>query len=671
MYAAVEGRGPFDRVGGSAAVIAGVANEAAPRSPSAGPLAPVIDALLSREPGTRPDATTAARLLTEAATAARTGARPLGDGWLAAEASTAERDAVSDADTDDPVGGSAHASEVSADEQRAAFLDPPVFGELSIPEWTGPADALEASLGSHSLDETPLVAAGQFGDVGLAGGVGLGAADAAVALGAVADAGIAMGAAGDAGIGFPAANADAAATAGAANAGAPAWAELAGIGSVSGPGEVTDALATAGLAGAGAASSASAAGPAWHSRVAGTAGVGGNATAPGPAGAAAGKFAGAAAGSGAGTAGLAGPQLGYGGDGNPVLWEPFKPTSGGSAAGDSSPGDSGATQGSGGSGTGGNGGGWFRNRGGPARPSSGRWRLMVAGAGIAAIVVAAVIGWGIYSGTQTPQALQGTTPSVTGTGGGGSAGPGSSGSARGGQHRPGTSPAAGGSGPTGSGGQSPGKGKPSSGPSGKPSASPSSSTSGSTSPSPSPTPSSTPTPSPSPSTSGPPPPILPPGYIWHHFTAAVMTSTAGFKIGTPSLWRQSVTGLIAHLNQPVHDFHMMVNLALWTYVKPLAQAQYLQAKDAKTYHAYKELSLGAVNFTTVGGFRVAPAAQLKFTWTKPSGVSYTELVILVTLQTKSGLQPYTLSVWAPSATFTSAGGVFHKALKTFRPMPAP
>ena len=402
LYAAVEGRGPFDRVGGSAAIIAGVANEAAPRAPSAGPLGPVIDALLSREPGTRPDATTAARLLTDAATAARTGARPLGDGWLAAEASTAERDAVSDADADDPVRGSAHAAEVSSDEQRAAFLDPPVFGELSIPEWTGPADALEASLGSRSLDETPLVAAGQFGDVALADGIGLGAADAAVAavgLGA-ADAGIGLGAA-DAGIGLGAATQgsrwgpptrtpqrrQAPRTTQAPRHG-PNW-----QGSVRSPvrpkqrtglaaGVGGAATAAAGLAGSGAAGLAG-------SGAAGPAGAGGTATAAGPTGAA-GNFAEPAAGSAAGTVGLAGPQLAYGGDSNPVLWEPFKPTSGGSGAGGSSPDDSGATQGSGGAGTGGNGGGWFRHRGGPAKPSSGRWRLMVAGAGIAAIVIAAV-----------------------------------------------------------------------------------------------------------------------------------------------------------------------------------------------------------------------------------------------------------------------------------------
>ena len=696
LYAAVEGRGPFDRVGGSAAVIAGVANEAAPRSPSAGPLAPVIDALLSREPGTRPDATTAARLLTEAATAARTGARPLGEGWLAAEASTAERDAVSEPAAAGPVRGSAHAAEASSEDRRAAFLDPPVFGELSIPEWTGPADALEASLGSRSLDETPLVAASQFADASFGAGDELGSGDPAIGYndaGAEADLWAA-----DPATGFNEAGAEADLWAadpatGLNDAGAEAdlWAADPATG-LNDAGAEADLWAADGANGSDAASDGSAgrlatrtANPAAAATAAAAsagaaavttslAGVADAAASNGLAGA--GLAVGMAAASRAdSTVGLPGPQLSYGGDGSPVLWEPVKPSPG-SGAGGSSPASPGAApgsggSGSGGSGSGGNGGIRFRRRGGPAKPSSGRWRLMVAGVGIAAIVVAAGIGWDIYSHTQAPQALQGPiAPSVTG-GGGGSAGPGSSGSAGGGRHRPGT-PTAGGSGPTqASHGQSPGNGKPGSGPSGKPSSTPSSSTSGSQSPSPSPTPSSTPTPTPSTSTSGSTPPVLPPGYVWHHFTAAVMVSTAGFKMGMPSAWRQYVTGLIAHLNQPVRDFHVTVNLALWTYVKPLAQAQYLQAKDAKIYKAYKELSLGAVNFKTVGGFKMAPAAELKFTWTKPSAGSYTELVILVTLTTKSGVQPYTLSVWAPSATFSSASSVFHKALTTFRPMPAP
>jgi hypothetical protein len=73
LYTAVEGRGPFDRLGGSAAIFARVAHEPAPRAPSAGPLGPVIDALLQADPAQRPDVITAARLLGNAAARADSG----------------------------------------------------------------------------------------------------------------------------------------------------------------------------------------------------------------------------------------------------------------------------------------------------------------------------------------------------------------------------------------------------------------------------------------------------------------------------------------------------------------------------------------------------------------------------------------------------------------------
>jgi serine/threonine protein kinase len=67
LYTAVEGRGPFERPGGAAAISAGVISEDPPRAPSAGPLAGVIAALLRADPDQRPDAAEAARLLTDAA----------------------------------------------------------------------------------------------------------------------------------------------------------------------------------------------------------------------------------------------------------------------------------------------------------------------------------------------------------------------------------------------------------------------------------------------------------------------------------------------------------------------------------------------------------------------------------------------------------------------------
>ena len=148
LYAAVEGRGPFDRLGGATAITAGVATQDAPRAPSAGPLGPVIDALLSRDPATRPNAATAALLLAESATAARTDAR---SPWPAAEASRATRDGAPTAAMLAP----AAAEAAGTIEQRVTFLDPPVFAELSMPDLAGPdpagADLAGADLAGADL----------------------------------------------------------------------------------------------------------------------------------------------------------------------------------------------------------------------------------------------------------------------------------------------------------------------------------------------------------------------------------------------------------------------------------------------------------------------------------------------------------------------------------------
>jgi hypothetical protein len=149
-----------------------------------------------------------------------------------------------------------------------------------------------------------------------------------------------------------------------------------------------------------------------------------------------------------------------------------------------------------------------------------------------------------------------------------------------------------------------------------------------------------------------------------------MGSTAGFEMALPSSWLSSAAGLSAHLNQLARNFHLTIDLAPWTYVGPLAQAQSIEARAAKTDTGYKLLSLAEIGFKSVGGFTAAPAAELKFRWTKSAGGSYSELVILVTLPTKAGVQPYHFALTAPSATFSSAASVFHTAMTTFRPLPS-
>src|SRR5215472_3979578 len=66
LYAAVEGRGPFEGQGSAMAVLANIVHGDPPPAKSAGPLGPVITALMSRDPATRPDACTARRLLAAA-----------------------------------------------------------------------------------------------------------------------------------------------------------------------------------------------------------------------------------------------------------------------------------------------------------------------------------------------------------------------------------------------------------------------------------------------------------------------------------------------------------------------------------------------------------------------------------------------------------------------------
>jgi hypothetical protein len=62
IYAAVEGRGPYEQRGGAITTMSAIINEDAPVAPHAGKLAPLIAALLRRDPSARPSASAAARM---------------------------------------------------------------------------------------------------------------------------------------------------------------------------------------------------------------------------------------------------------------------------------------------------------------------------------------------------------------------------------------------------------------------------------------------------------------------------------------------------------------------------------------------------------------------------------------------------------------------------------
>lgn len=132
LYAAVEGHGPFESRDCPMAVLTSIVHADPPPAASAGPLRPVISALMSRDPAERPGVTTTARLLADAVTAS---------GGCAPEAMRPA-----------PAGpGSVPAG--------------PGFGPVepaSVPAWpTSPADAtpiFEAVAVSFSAAETPSLA---------------------------------------------------------------------------------------------------------------------------------------------------------------------------------------------------------------------------------------------------------------------------------------------------------------------------------------------------------------------------------------------------------------------------------------------------------------------------------------------------------------------------------
>jgi eukaryotic-like serine/threonine-protein kinase len=131
LYAAVEGHGPFEGQGSAMAVLANIVHADPPPATRAGPLEPVILALMKRDPATRPNAAGARRLLAAA--------------WRGCGVGTSASDgAQSDSTLDEPgiAGGTRPASGTRPlpaflARDDAAFAGPPPAG--------APAPAVTAS----------------------------------------------------------------------------------------------------------------------------------------------------------------------------------------------------------------------------------------------------------------------------------------------------------------------------------------------------------------------------------------------------------------------------------------------------------------------------------------------------------------------------------------------
>jgi serine/threonine protein kinase len=155
LYAAVEGRPPFQRDGKAAVLTAVIGDYVDPPS-RAGPLLPLISALLCKDPSVRADATEAERLLLSVA-GSRTGAQSAS---LAAEAATHPAASTGSAPSSDlmhpPQGASSNPAASSPAQMQAAEARSAGSDSGFIPGF-GPRDGLAATEipapGHHSQDE--------------------------------------------------------------------------------------------------------------------------------------------------------------------------------------------------------------------------------------------------------------------------------------------------------------------------------------------------------------------------------------------------------------------------------------------------------------------------------------------------------------------------------------
>jgi len=133
LFTAVEGRGPFERPGGADAITAAVIGGDVPRAPSAGPLGPVIVALLRSDPDHRPDAASAARLLARAAAEAESGSWYPGELPVSGDARVLG-DGLEINDLHASVGPPVPAS-LAVAAGLPVPADPPAFSDLPDPPW--------------------------------------------------------------------------------------------------------------------------------------------------------------------------------------------------------------------------------------------------------------------------------------------------------------------------------------------------------------------------------------------------------------------------------------------------------------------------------------------------------------------------------------------------------
>ena len=144
--------------------------------------------------------------------------------------------------------------------------------------------------------------------------------------------------------------------------------------------------------------------------------------------------------------------------------------------------------------------------------------------------------------------------------------------------------------------------------------------------------------------------------------AAVNSAAAGFSIDVPPGWIKTPKGLATDFNGP-GDLLLEVDLTQQSTSDMLTAATQVEA--AAHFRDYKRLKLQREPV------RHAQGAVWKFNWTPAGGVKFTVDDIFFAQQTSAGVQDYAVYLRSPSSTFGSKSlPLFEKILRTFQTVPA-
>jgi serine/threonine protein kinase len=144
--------------------------------------------------------------------------------------------------------------------------------------------------------------------------------------------------------------------------------------------------------------------------------------------------------------------------------------------------------------------------------------------------------------------------------------------------------------------------------------------------------------------------------------AAVHSAAAGFSIDVPPGWTKTPKGLATDFNGP-GDLLLEVDLTQQSTSNMLTAAKQVEA--ATHFRDYKRLNLQGEPV------RHAQGAVWKFNWTPAGGVKLTVDDIFFAQQTSAGVQDYAVYLRSPSSTFGNKSlPLFEKMLRTFQTVPA-